>query len=84
MELQELLAHVGRGELVEGGSPAHEVMHAASQDALRTLLADCRPCAHRDQEPDSRPRMDLGPGRRMPCPEPASRAQGPFARQVAP
>ena len=66
MELHELLEHVGRGELVEGGSPAHEFMHDASQDALRTLLADRRPCAHRDQEPDPRPRRDLGPGRRRP------------------
>lgn len=37
MELHEFLEHVGRGELIEGGSPAHEFMHAASQDALRVM-----------------------------------------------
>ena len=35
MELQEFLDHVNRGRLIEGGSEAHEFMHAAAQEALR-------------------------------------------------
>lgn len=37
MELHEFLEHVERGGLIKGGSPAHEFMHAASQDALRVM-----------------------------------------------
>ena len=37
MELHEFLEHVDSGALIEGGSPAHRFMHAASQDALRIL-----------------------------------------------
>ena len=37
MELHEFLEHVNSGALIEGGSPAHRFMHAASQDALRIL-----------------------------------------------
>ena len=37
MELHEFLEHVNRGALIQGGSPAHRFMHAASQDALRIL-----------------------------------------------
>ena len=37
MELHEFLEHVNSGALIEGGSPAHRFMHAASQDALRVL-----------------------------------------------
>ncbi|MBW8732591.1 MAG: sugar O-acetyltransferase [Terrabacter sp.] len=37
MQLQEFLDHVNAGRLIEGGSEAHAFMHAASQEALRTL-----------------------------------------------
>src|SRR3954452_7041990 len=37
MELQVFLDHVNRGALIEGGSEAHEFMHAASQEALRVV-----------------------------------------------
>ena len=37
VQLQEFLDHVNAGRLIEGGSEAHEFMHAASQEALRTL-----------------------------------------------
>ena len=37
MDLHEFLDHVNSGRLIEGGSEAHESMHAASQEALRTL-----------------------------------------------
>ena len=35
--LQEFLAHVRRGELIEAGSQAHDFMHGAAQDALRIV-----------------------------------------------
>ena len=35
MELQEFLAHLNRGETVEGGSEIHQFMHAVSQEAIR-------------------------------------------------
>ncbi|MBA4609218.1 sugar O-acetyltransferase [Aeromicrobium sp. Marseille-Q0843] len=35
MDLQEFLAHVGRGDLIEGGSEAPRFMHHAAQDAFR-------------------------------------------------
>lgn len=35
MDLQEFLAHVDRGDLIEGGSEAHRFMHDAAQDAFR-------------------------------------------------
>jgi acetyltransferase-like isoleucine patch superfamily enzyme len=37
MELQDFLDHVNRGALIEGGSEAHRFMHAAAQEALRTI-----------------------------------------------
>lgn len=37
MQLTDFLEHVRRGELIEGGSPAHAFMHGASQDALRVV-----------------------------------------------
>jgi len=37
MNLQDFLDHVNRGAVIEGGSPHHAFMHAASQDALRIL-----------------------------------------------
>jgi acetyltransferase-like isoleucine patch superfamily enzyme len=36
MQLQDLLDHVDRGGLIEGGSDAHRFMHDAAQEALRT------------------------------------------------
>ncbi len=35
MNLNQFLEHVKRRELITAGSPAHEFMHSASQDALR-------------------------------------------------
>src|SRR5207245_538879 len=37
MELQDFLDHVNRGVVIEGGSGAHRFMHAAAQEALRTI-----------------------------------------------
>jgi acetyltransferase-like isoleucine patch superfamily enzyme len=37
IELRNFLAHVSRGALIEGGSPQHRFMHAAAQEALRTI-----------------------------------------------
>jgi acetyltransferase-like isoleucine patch superfamily enzyme len=37
MELPDFLDHVNRGALIEAGSEAHAFMHAAAQDALRTV-----------------------------------------------
>ena len=37
MDLQEFLDHVKSGRLIEGGSEAHVFMHAAAQEAMRTL-----------------------------------------------
>ena len=37
MELQEFLDHVGRGERIVGGSPAHRLMHEAAQAALEVV-----------------------------------------------
>jgi acetyltransferase-like isoleucine patch superfamily enzyme len=37
MKLQEFLDHVNCGAVIEGGSEAHKFMHAAAQEALRTL-----------------------------------------------
>jgi acetyltransferase-like isoleucine patch superfamily enzyme len=37
MELDDFLDHVDAGRVVEGGSPAHEFMHRAAQDALRVV-----------------------------------------------
>ena len=36
MELQEFLAHVNSGALIEGGSEHHRFMHDAAQEAFRT------------------------------------------------
>lgn len=35
MDIHEFLAHMNRGEAVEGGSEIHRVMHAVSQEALK-------------------------------------------------
>src|SRR4051794_24843088 len=37
MELQNFLDHVNRGVLIQGGSEAHQFMHGAAQEALRTV-----------------------------------------------
>lgn len=37
MDLQDFLAHVNRGDVIEGGSEAHQFMHAAAQEALQTV-----------------------------------------------
>jgi acetyltransferase-like isoleucine patch superfamily enzyme len=37
MELQDFMDHMNRGALIEGGSEAHEFMHAAAQEALRIV-----------------------------------------------
>lgn len=37
MDLADFLDHVNRGELIEGGSPAHVFMHDAAQEALRIV-----------------------------------------------
>lgn len=37
MQLQDFLDHVNRGELIEGGSEAHDFMHGIAQGALRTV-----------------------------------------------
>ncbi|USQ80597.1 sugar O-acetyltransferase [Ornithinimicrobium faecis] len=37
MDIQGFLDHVNSGALVEAGSPAHEVMHARAQEALRIV-----------------------------------------------
>lgn len=35
MDIHDFLAHLNRGEAVEGGSEMHRVMHAVSQEALK-------------------------------------------------
>jgi acetyltransferase-like isoleucine patch superfamily enzyme len=37
MELQDFLDHVSRRAVIEGGSEAHQFMHGAAQEALRTI-----------------------------------------------
>lgn len=37
MDLATFLYHVNHGRLIEGGSPAHQFMHEAAQDALRVV-----------------------------------------------
>lgn len=37
MDLHDFLAFVGRGETIVGGSEAHQFMHGAAQEALRTV-----------------------------------------------
>jgi acetyltransferase-like isoleucine patch superfamily enzyme len=37
MDLQQFLDHVGRGAVIEAGSPEHQFMHRAAQDALRVV-----------------------------------------------
>lgn len=37
MDLQDFLDHVNSGAVLEGGSPQHEFMHGAAQEALRVV-----------------------------------------------
>jgi acetyltransferase-like isoleucine patch superfamily enzyme len=37
MDLQDFLDHVSRGDAIEGGSPQHQFMHCAAQEALRIV-----------------------------------------------
>jgi acetyltransferase-like isoleucine patch superfamily enzyme len=37
MEIHEFLAHLNRGETVEGGSEIHQMMHKVSQEALKLI-----------------------------------------------
>jgi acetyltransferase-like isoleucine patch superfamily enzyme len=49
MNIYDLLAHLNRGEVVEGGSKLHQVMHEASQEALK-LTADLNGQYHTPEE----------------------------------
>lgn len=35
MDINDFLAHLNRGEIVEGASETHQMMHAISQEALK-------------------------------------------------
>ncbi|MEK4967869.1 sugar O-acetyltransferase [Cytobacillus sp. FSL R7-0696] len=49
MNIHDFLAHLNRGEVVEGGSEMHQVMHKASQEALK-LTAELNGRYHTPQE----------------------------------
>ncbi|MBW9173036.1 sugar O-acetyltransferase [Clostridium estertheticum] len=49
MDINDLLAHLNRGEVVEGGSELHQVMIDASQEALK-LTAELNGKYHTPQE----------------------------------
>jgi len=49
MDIHEFLAHMNRGELVEGGSETHRMMHFVSQEALK-LTADLNGQYHTPEE----------------------------------
>ena len=49
MDIQEFLAHLNRGESVEGGSEMHQMMHKVSQEALK-LTAELNGHYHTPQE----------------------------------
>ncbi|MBC5636371.1 sugar O-acetyltransferase [Ornithinibacillus sp. BX22] len=49
MDIQEFLAHLNRGEAVEGGSEMHQVMHKVSQEALR-ITAELNGQYHTNEE----------------------------------
>lgn len=38
MDIQEFLAHLNRGEAVEGGSEMYQMMHNVSKEALKTAV----------------------------------------------
>lgn len=49
MDINDLLTHLNRGKAVEGGSELHQVMHNASQEALK-LTADLNGQYHTPEE----------------------------------
>lgn len=49
MDINDLLAHLNRGEVVEGGSELHQVMHKISQEALK-LTAELNGHYHTPEE----------------------------------
>ena len=49
MDIYDFLAHLNKGEAVEGGSEIHQVMHKVSQEALK-LTAELNGHYHRPQE----------------------------------
>lgn len=49
MDINDLLAHLNRGEVVTGGSELHQVMHNAAQEALK-LTADLNGKYHTPEE----------------------------------
>jgi acetyltransferase-like isoleucine patch superfamily enzyme len=49
MDINDLLAHLNRGEAVEGGSELHRVMHNISQEALK-LTAELNGHYHTSEE----------------------------------
>lgn len=49
MNIHDFLAHLNRGKVVEGGSEMHQVMHKASQEALK-LTAELNGRYHTPQE----------------------------------
>ena len=49
MDIHDLLAHLDRGEAVEGGSELHQVMHNVSQEALK-LTAELNGHYHTPEE----------------------------------
>jgi len=49
MELNDFLDHLNRGEIVTGGSEAHQFMHGVSQEALR-ITAELNASYHEPEE----------------------------------
>jgi hypothetical protein len=49
MDIHDFLAHLNRGEAVEGGSEIHRVMHAVSQEALK-LTSELNGSYHTPEE----------------------------------
>jgi acetyltransferase-like isoleucine patch superfamily enzyme len=49
MDIHDFLAHLNRGEVVEGGSELHQMMHEVSQEALK-LTAELNGHYHTPQE----------------------------------
>ncbi|WP_456271187.1 sugar O-acetyltransferase [Bacillus sp. AK031] len=49
MDIQEFLAHLKRGQVVEGGSEMHQLMHKLSQEALK-LTAELNGQYHTPEE----------------------------------
>lgn len=49
MDIHDFLAHLNRGEAVEGGSEMHQMMHTVSQEALK-LTADLNGHYHTPEE----------------------------------